>query len=281
MNEEIIKKLELVIQDNKLNDEEIMNLLNDERIDSYLSELFCTYNHVFENDLKRAITNDNLYLLILAYLDKRNIPLVKENFISMSDLSEELIEYKNTVSYLKHYTFDEIEEIIDYEDKELIIKSLLEYVFMLVLEFAHDSSIFEELLEDANEELIRSVYNYDREIHDNFGFYLSSNIYRVVNNKESSYLSDTISTQDVEVSSNYTDSVINKTDDLRLLKEVLDKASLSPLEKRVLDYRYGIIDGIIWSFLDIGKELRMNKVTVMKYEAYALRKLKKAKKEME
>jgi hypothetical protein len=85
MNEEIIKKLELVIQDNKLNDEEIMNLLNDERIDSYLSELFCTYNHVFENDLKRAITNDNLYLLILAYLDKRNIPLVKENFISMSD----------------------------------------------------------------------------------------------------------------------------------------------------------------------------------------------------
>ena len=281
MNEEIIKKLELVIQDNKLNDEEIMNLLNDERIDSYLSELFCTYNHVFENDLKRAITNDNLYLLILAYLDKRNIPLVKENFISMSDLSEELIEYKNTVSYLKHYTFDEIEEIIDYEDKELIINSLLEYVFMLVLEFAHDSSIFEELLEDANEELIRSVYNYDREIHDNFGFYLSSNIYRVVNNKESSYLSDTISTQDVEVSSNYTDSVINKTDDLRLLKEVLDKASLSPLEKRVLDYRYGIIDGIIWSFLDIGKELRMNKVTVMKYEAYALRKLKKAKKEME
>lgn len=281
MNEEIIKKLELVIQDNKLNDEEIMNLLNDERIDSYLSELFCTYNHVFENDLKKAITNDNLYLLILAYLDKRNIPLVKENFISMSDLSEELIEYKNTVSYLKHYTFDEIEEIIDYEDKDLIINSLLEYVFMLVLEFAHDQSIFEELLEDANEELIRSVYNYDRKIHDNFGFYLSSNIYRVVNNKESSYLTDTISTQDVEVRSNYIDSVINKTDDLRLLKEVLDKASLSPLEKRVLDYRYGIIDGIIWSFLDIGKELRMNKVTVMKYEAYALRKLKKAKKEME
>jgi RNA polymerase sigma factor (sigma-70 family) len=281
MNEEIIKKLELVIQDNKLNDEEIMNLLNDERIDSYLSELFCTYNHVFENDLKRAITNDNLYLLILAYLDKRNIPLVKENFISMSDLSEELIEYKNTVSYLKHYTLDEIEEIIDYEDKTLIINSLLEYVFMLVLEFAHDQSIFEELLEDANEELIRSVYNYDREIHDNFGYYLTSNIYRVVNNKESSYLTNTTYIQDVEVSSNYIDPVINKTDDLRLLNEVLDKASLSPLEKRVLDFRYGIIDGISWSFLDIGKELRMNKVTVMKYEAYALRKLKKVKKEME
>lgn len=281
MNEEIIKKLELVIQDNKLNDEEIMNLLNDERIDSYLSELFCTYNHVFENDLKRAITNDNLYLLILAYLDKRNIPLVKENFIPMSDLSEELIEYKNTVSYLKHYTFDEIEEIIDYEDKTLIINSLLEYVFMLVLEFAHDQSIFEELLADANEELIRSVYNYDREIHNNFSYYLSSNIYRVVNNKESLYLTDTTSFQDVEVRSNYIDPVINKTDDLRLLNEVLDKASLSPLEKRVLDYRYGIIDGISWSFLDIGKELRMNKVTVMKYEAYALRKLKKAKKEME
>jgi RNA polymerase sigma factor (sigma-70 family) len=281
MNEEIIKKLELVIQDNKLNDEEIMNLLNDERIDSYLSELFCTYNHVFENDLKRAITNDNLYLLILAYLDKRNIPLVKENFISMSDLSKELIEYKNTVSYLKHYTLDEIEEIIDYEDKTLIINSLLEYVFMLVLEFAHDQSIFEELLEDANEELIRSVYNYDREIHDNFGYYLTSNIYRVVNNKESSYLTDTTYIQDVEVSSNYIDPVINKTDDLRLLNEVLDKASLSPLEKRVLDFRYGIIDGISWSFLDIGKELRMNKVTVMKYEAYALRKLKKVKKEME
>lgn len=281
MNEEIIKKLELVIQDNKLNDEEIMNLLNDERIDSYLSELFCAYNHVFENDLKRAITNDNLYLLILAYLDKRNIPLVKENFISMSDLSEELIEYKNTVSYLKHYTLDEIEEIIDYEDKTLIINSLLEYVFMLVLEFAHDQSIFEELLADANEELIRSVYNYDREIHDNFGYYLTSNIYRVVNNKESLYLTDNTSMQDVEVSSNYIEPVINKTDDLRLLNEVLDKASLSPLEKRVLDYRYGIIDGISWSFLDIGKELRMNKVTVMKYEAYALRKLKKAKKEME
>lgn len=281
MNEEIIKKLELVIQDNKLNDEEIMNLLNDERIDSYLSELFCTYNHVFENDLKRAITNDNLYLLILAYLDKRNIPLVKENFISMSDLSEELIEYKNTVSYLKHYTLDEIEEIIDYEDKTLIINSLLEYVFMLVLEFAHDQSIFEELLADANEELIRSVYNYDREIHNNFGYYLTSNIYRVVNNKEPSYLTDTTYIQDVEVSSNCIDPVINKTDDLSLLNEVLDKASLSPLEKRVLDYRYGIIDGISWSFLDIGKELRMNKVTVMKYEAYALRKLKKAKKEME
>lgn len=210
-----------------------------------------------------------------------NKEIIKQNSISISDLSEWLIQYKNTISKYKKYDFDELENLLLYEDKETITHALLDYVFTLVLTISPDELIFEELLADANEELIRSIYSYDKTIHKDFKTYLTININNVISENLYNYLSNNDSFENTKTALDYETKIIERTDYSILLKSIIEEVNLSPLEKRVIEYRYGLIDGIQWDYLDIAQELKLNKLSVMHHETNAIKKLQRTKKEME
>lgn len=49
---------------------------------------------------------------------------------------------------------------------------------------------------------------------------------------------------------------------------------LSPKERKVLELRFGLVDGREWTLLEVGQELGINKETARRYEKQALRRLR-------
>lgn len=61
------------------------------------------------------------------------------------------------------------------------------------------------------------------------------------------------------------------------IKELFDKSSLTEKEKKVLMYRYGFIDGKIYTLNDVGKILGVTRERIRQIENLALKKLRMAK----
>lgn len=64
--------------------------------------------------------------------------------------------------------------------------------------------------------------------------------------------------------------------ELEIKKEIIDQAlsSLEPREKEVIQYRYGLIDGKVYTLEQIGKKFNLTKERIRQIEDGALRKLR-------
>lgn len=64
--------------------------------------------------------------------------------------------------------------------------------------------------------------------------------------------------------------------ELEIKKEIIDQAlsSLTPREKEIIQYRYGLIDGKVYTLEQIGKKFNLTKERIRQIEDGALRKLR-------
>jgi DNA-directed RNA polymerase sigma subunit (sigma70/sigma32) len=257
-------------------------ILERKRIKQYLDKLFNDMEAVYETELYSLTNKEPLINVMKLYLIRKDIPIIKDEKVPLSDLSFSLKNYKRKISMHVSYTDDEIETLLKdrtRKNRECIMNSLLDFVFSTVLSSANDTSIFEELLADANETLLASIYRYDESRHNNFKEYLSYNLDITINKKQNEYMTKTIQYRKPNlIVGKYDEKIIERTDTIRFLKEIMEEANLSSLEKKIVEYIYGLTDGEAHTYEEAAIEFRMNKLGATHVGLEAINKLKRTQK---
>ena len=242
-----------------------------------LDELFKGKKCIDEEEINLITNNEILKDVIKLYLIRNNINIYKDERLSLSDLDIDQRIYKDNIS--KHITFtdDEIEILIDdltRKNREVIMNAELDYVFDKVLSIANDEYIFEELLADANEILLASIYRYNKDKHKSFKEYLTYNLETTLNKNQLSYIHNHVNVDDdTIVVDEYEEMIMDKMVNTEKLDDIFNKTNVSSLERDIIEYLYGIKDGIKHSEDEAALEYKMNKVSVMQIKSLTLSKL--------
>ena len=234
---------------------------------------------VKEEDIDGITTKKPLRSVIRLYLIRNNKAIIKEGNVAISDLPKDIRRYKYDISKNSKYDEEEIEEALENKSDEninSIMNKLLNYVFTIVLSRATDEKMFEELILEANETLLTTIYNYDKNRHNSFKNYLTYNIEMQIINKKSKIINDGLHNKTIKYVDKYEDRIIERVDNIRYLKQVMENAHLSILERKIVEYIYGLTDGIPHTYEEAAHEFNMNKMSATHVGTEAICKLKKA-----
>ncbi len=256
-------------------------ILERKKIVQYLDKLFENIDTVREEDINGLTTKKQLRSVIRLYLIRNNIAIIKEGKVALSDLSKETRKYKNDISENSKFDEEEIETALENKSEEninIVMNKLLNYVFTTLLESVTDEKMFEELLGEANETLLSSIYSYDKSTHNNFKQYLTYNLDILIINKQTKIINDGTYKPDFVYVDKYEDRIVERVDNLKLLKELIEAANLSIIERNVIDYMYGLTDGVAHTYDEVAREFKMNKMGAIQIQSGALNKLQKVKK---
>ena len=256
-------------------------ILERKKIVQYLDKLFENIDTVREEDINGLTAKKPLRSVIRLYLIRNNIVIIKEGKVALSDLSKETRKYKYDISKNSKFDEEEIEAALENKSEEninIVMNKLLNYVFTTLLESVTDEKMFEELLGEANETLLSSIYSYDKSKHNNFKQYLTYNLDILIINKQNKIINDGTYKPDFVYVDKYEDKIVERVDNLKLLKELIEAANLSIIERKVIDYMYGLTDGVAHTYDEVAREFKMNKMGAIQIQSGALNKLQKLKK---
>lgn len=285
-NQKILDKLEKILEAydiilTYLDYKSADMILERKKIVQYLDKLFENIDTVREEDINGLTTKKQLRSVIRLYLIRNNIAIIKEGKVALSDLSKETRKYKNDISENSKFDEEEIETALENKSEEninIVMNKLLNYVFTTLLESVTDEKMFEELLGEANETLLSSIYSYDKSTHNNFKQYLTYNLDILIINKQTKIINDGTYKPDFVYVDKYEDRIVERIDNLKLLKELIEAANLSIIERKVIDYMYGLTDGVAHTYDEVAREFKMNKMGAIQIQSGALNKLQKVKK---
>lgn len=285
-NQKILDKLEKILEAydiilTYLDYKSADMILERKKIVQYLDKLFENIDTVREEDINGLTTKKQLRSVIRLYLIRNNIAIIKEGKVALSDLSKETRKYKNDISENSKFDEEEIETALENKSEEninIVMNKLLNYVFTTLLESVTDEKMFEELLGEANETLLSSIYSYDKSTHNNFKQYLTYNLDILIINKQTKIINDGTYKPDFVYVDKYEDRIVERIDNLKLLKELIEAANLSIIERKVVDYMYGLTDGVAHTYDEVAREFKMNKMGAIQIQSGALNKLQKVKK---
>ncbi len=286
-NEEIVKKLEKIFEAYDI----IMSyleytsadmILERKKVVQYLDKLFENVDAVREEDINGMTTKKPLRSVIRLYILRNDKAIIKDGKASLSDLSKEMRKYKNDISKNSKYIEEEIENALENKNNENInsvMNKLLNYVFTTVLSSVTDEEMFEELIADANETLISSIYSYDKVKHHSFKQYLTYNLDMLIINKQQKIINNGIYRDTFKYVDNYEDRIVERVDNIRLIKEIMEEAHLSILERKIVEYIYGLNDGMSHTYDEAAHEFNMNKMSAIQVGVEGINKLQKVKKQ--
>ncbi|MCR5482872.1 MAG: hypothetical protein K6E99_00465 [Bacilli bacterium] len=285
-NQKILDKLEKILEAydivlTYLDYQSADMILERKKIVQYLDKLFENIDTVREEDINGLTTKKPLRSVVRLYLIRNNIAIIKEGKVALSDLSKDTRKYKNDISKNSKFDEEEIETALENKGEEninIVMNKLLNYVFTTLLESVTDEKMFEELLGEANETLLSSIYSYDKSKHNNFKQYLTYNLDILIINKQTKIINDGTYKSNFVYVDKYEDKIIERVDNLKLLKELIEAANLSIIERKVIDYMYGLTDGVAHTYDEVAREFKMNKMGAIQIQSGALNKLKKEKK---
>jgi len=284
-NQKILDKLEKILEPydivlTYLDYKSADTILKRKKIVQYLDKIFENIDTVREEDINGLTTKKPLRSVIRLYLIRNNIAIIKEGKVALSDLSKDTRKYKNDISKNSKFDEEEIETALENKGEEninIVMNKLLNYVFTTLLESVTDEKMFEELLGEANETLLSSIYSYDKSKHNNFKQYLTYNLDILIINKQTKIINDGTYKSNFVYVDKYEDKIIERVDNLKLLKELIEAANLSIIERKVIDYMYGLTDGVAHTYDEVAREFKMNKMGAIQIQSGALNKLKKVK----
>ena len=207
--------------------------------------------------------------------------LVKTNQkLFFSDLNKFLKEYKTNLIMNHDYIDDnEIENLLESEvkeDKEKVIKSLLNYTFNVVLFKANDEYMFEDLLSDAIEVLVSCIYRYNKNDHKSFMNYLKFNLIKTINDKQRQYMNreELLSKKDC-IDEDFEERLTSRFDNLRKVSELMNNANLSEMERKIIEYIYGLVDGVAHTHDETAIEFKSNPRGIEQIESRVLSRLRR------
>ena len=283
-NEKNVKNLEFVFDEflAEMTYEKAGMVLVDRKIKKELEALFKDKKSVTQTDIYALTNNNALRNLMIYYLIRNKKTIIKENNVAISDLNFLSQDYRKKLNV--HISFDdeELEKILERptkQDIECVMNSLLGYTFDVALEHVNDPRIFEELLADATEILLKSIYRYNKLDHESFRDYLAFNLETELSKRQSKYLFDYKRPEARDnIDECAEERVIERIDNLRTLNRIMNDANLSLREKEIIEYKYGITDDMEHTFEEVAKEFNMNTNGAMNVTNSALKKLIKASK---
>ena len=286
-NEKIVEKLENIFEAydivlSYLDYTSADMILERKKVVQYLDKLFQNVDTVREEDINGLTSKKPLRSVIRLYLLRNDIAIIKDGKTSLSDLSKEMRRYKNDISKNSKYDEEEIENALENKNDESInsvMNKLLNYVFTTVLSSVTDEEMFEELIADANETLLSSIYSYDKEKHNNFKQYLTYNLDMLIINKQQKIINNGIYRNTFKYVDKYEDRIVERVDNIRLLKEIMEDAHLSILERKIVEYIYGLNDGMSHTYDEAAHEFNMNKMSAIQVGVEGINKLQKVKKQ--
>ena len=256
-------------------------LLERKRVTQYLDKLFKNKESIYEEDIYSLTKKRSLRNVIKLYLIRNDKPIIKEQIVSISDLSNSLKMYKDDISKNETISDEAIEKLL--EDRTLdnvncVMNSLLDFVFDFVLPNATDEFIFEDLLSQSNAIFVTSIYKYDKNIHHNFKEFLKYNLEVLLSNNERYTIYDESPKSQVMFANKYEEKIVDRIDNIRLVKGIIDSANLSTLERKIIEYIYGLSDGMPHTYEEAALEFKMNTNGATQVGINALVKLKRVRK---
>lgn len=253
------------------------SLLNKSLIINSLDELFKDKKSIDEEEINLMTNNEIFKDVIKLYLIRNNINTYKDEKLSLDDLDINQKIYKENISKHVKFTDEEIEILLSdltRQNREVIMNAKLNYVFDKTLSIVNNEYIFEELLADAIEVLLSSIYRYNKEKHNSFKEYLTYNLETTLNKNQLSYMHNHVNVDDdTIVVDKYDDIVTDKILNKEKLDNIFNKTNISSLERDIIEYLYGIKDGIRHSDEEAALEYKMNKISIMQIKSLTLSKL--------
>ncbi|MBQ7240638.1 MAG: hypothetical protein IJS56_04270 [Bacilli bacterium] len=253
------------------------SLLDKSLIINDLDELFKDKKSIDEEEINLMTNNEIFKDVIKLYLIRNNIKTYKDERLSLDDLDINQRISKENISKHVKFTDEEIEILLSdltRQNREVIMNAELNYVFDKTLSIVNNEYIFEELLADAIEVLLSSIYRYNKEKHNSFKEYLTYNLETALNRKQLSYIHNHVNVDDdTIVVDKYDEIVTDKILNKEKLDNIFNKTNISSLERDIIEYLYGIKDGIRHSEEEAALEYKMNKISIMQIKSLTLSKL--------
>lgn len=281
-NDKALSNLEYIFDDfvATMTYEKVQSVSSRGDIKKYLKELFKDIKTINEDDIYSLTNNQSLRDLMLYYAITSK-KLVKTNQkLFFSDLNKLLKEYKTDLIMNHDYIDDnEIENLLESEvkeDKEKVIKSLLNYTFNVVLFKANDEYMFEDLLSDANEVLVSCIYRYNKNDHKSFMNYLKFNLIKTINDKQRQYMnSEKLLSKKDFIDEDFEERLTSRFDNLRKVSELMNNANLSEMERKIIEYIYGLVDGVAHTHDETAIEFKSNPRGIEQIEFRVLSRLRR------
>ena len=296
----------MMINDINLSIKEMIDLINNnDRLREMIIVVFnSNLNDILEGNFSKFENNNFLMNLMVVYymLSNYNAYTEVDEFEQEIDkLSPEMKKYYKYVSSIKRLSNKEEQVLIkrmknnDKEAKKIIIESYLKVVFQLAYVFCKSSNeySFEDLIQDANVELVNAVEKYDWENGRSFYNYLRACIESRLNKVCMNYSNPFYIHKTEESLSNFKNDYIKmngrkpsikeingfiytQSYDLEndiLIKTVIEKLSLSENQRRVITLKYGLDNGIELTCEEVGEMLGVSRQRVQQLDSAGLDKL--------
>lgn len=261
-----------------LNYEDALNILKKKSVYDGLTKTFNDVDTLYQNDLDELTNNEVLKLIIKLFAKEHDIkiPEYKEDINNQSD---EQRVFRNNL--IKGETLDkfEVESLFikaSNQELERIIESYLVEIYDYVFTREGDNNDFFDIVNHCFTVLCDCVYSYDKEKHHSFNNYLYYMIDLTILNirDERKRL---FGEEDIEqlIISDPSDAVSDRVALRQYVKKLLDNSYLTDLERLIIEFRYGIINGEYYDKKFVAKSLGMSEVTESTIEAMAMEKLRK------
>lgn len=261
-----------------LNYEDALNILKKKSVYDGLTKTFNDVDTLYQNDLDELTNNEVLKLIIKLFAKEYDIkiPEYKEDINNQSD---EQRVFRNNL--IKGETLDkfEVESLFikaSNQELERIIESYLVEIYDYVFTREGDNNDFFDIVNHCFTVLCDCVYSYDKEKHHSFNNYLYYMIDLTILNirDERKRL---FGEEDIEqlIISDPSDAVSDRVALRQYVKKLLDNSYLTDLERLIIEFRYGIINGEYYDKKFVAKSLGMSEVTESTIEAMAMEKIRK------
>lgn len=274
-----LKKLEESLNGiNYLDYEDALNILKKKSVYDGLTKTFNDVDTLYQNDLDELTNNEVLKLIIKIFAKEHDIkiPEYKEDINNQSD---EQRVFRNNL--IKGETLDkfEVESLFikaSNQELERIIESYLVEIYDYVFTREGDNNDFFDIVNHCFTVLCDCVYSYDKEKHHSFNNYLYYMIDLTILNIRDEH-KRLFGEEDIEqlIISDPSDAISDRVALRQYVKKLLDNSYLTDLERLIIEFRYGIINGEYYDKKFVAKSLGMSEVTESTIEAMAMEKLRK------
>lgn len=258
--------------------EDALNILKKKSVYDGLTKTFNDVDTLYQNDLDELTNNEVLKLIIKLFAKEHDIkiPEYKEDINNQSD---EQRVFRNNL--IKGETLDkfEVESLFikaSNQELERIIESYLVEIYDYVFTREGDNNDFFDIVNHCFTVLCDCVYSYDKEKHHSFNNYLYYMIDLTILNIRDEH-KRLFGEEDIEqlIISDPSDAINDRVALRQYVKKLLDNSYLTDLERLIIEFRYGIINGEYYDKKFVAKSLGMSEVTESTIEAMAMEKLRK------
>ena len=258
--------------------EDALNILKKKSVYDGLTKTFNDVDILYQNDLDELTNNEVLKLIIKLFAKEHDIkiPEYKEDINNQSD--EQRVFRNNLIKGEKLDKFEAESLFINASNQELerIIESYLVEIYDYVFTREGNNNDFFDIVNHCFTVLCDCVYSYDKEKHHSFNNYLYYMIDLTILNirDERKRL---FGEEDIEqlIISDPSDAINDRVALRQYVKKLLDNSYLTDLERLIIEFRYGIINGEYYDKKFVAKSLGMSEVTESTIEAMAMEKLRK------